>query len=70
MSNLFDYLNTVDKNATAREARIQNPELAVKMFGLSDDEQAAVMSGDKYKVAKLIGISADTVPSIHSNGCF
>ncbi len=64
MSKLLDYLNTLDKDATAREAHNKDPKTAMKKHGLSDVEQAALMSGDRKKVADAVGISADQLPSI------
>ena len=63
MSKLLDYLNVLDKDATAREAHIKDHKAAMAANGLSDDEQAAMMSGDKQKVADLIGISVDDITS-------
>lgn len=64
MSKLLDYLNILDKDAAAREAHNKDPKAAMKKHGLSDDEQAAFMSGDRKKVAAAVGISADTLPAI------
>lgn len=64
MSKLLDYLNALDKDAAAREAHAKDPKAAMTKFGLNADEQAALMSGDKKKVAALLGISADALPSI------
>jgi hypothetical protein len=64
MSKLLDYLNTLDKDAAAREAHAKDPKAAMKKFGLTAEEQAALMSGDKKKVADLIGVSADALPAI------
>jgi hypothetical protein len=64
MSKLLDYLNTLDKDATAREAHAKDPKAAMKKFGLTPEEKAAVMSGDKQKIAALVGVSADALPAI------
>jgi hypothetical protein len=64
MSKLLDYLNTLDKDATAREAHAKDPKAAMKKFGLTPEEKAAVMSGDRKKMADILGISADALPSI------
>jgi hypothetical protein len=64
MSKLLDYLNTLDKDAAAREAHAKDPKAAMTKHGLSDKEQAALMSGDRKKVADVVGISADQLPSI------
>lgn len=63
MSKLLDYLNALDKDATAREAHAANPTAAMTAFGLTDEEQAALLSGDKQRVADLLGISTDELPS-------
>ncbi|QJQ07542.1 hypothetical protein EJG51_000925 [Undibacterium piscinae] len=47
--------NTLDKDAAAREAHAKDPKAAMKKFGLTAEEQAALMSGDKKKVADLVG---------------
>lgn len=71
MSKLLDYLNTLDKDAAAREAHNKDPKAAMKKFGLSTHEQDAFMSGDKKKVAHVLGIDADDLPSIHvTNGTY
>lgn len=66
MSKLLDYLNILDKDAAAREAHNKDPKASMMKHGLSADEQAAVFSGDRKKVADLIGISADALPAIHT----
>jgi hypothetical protein len=66
MSKLLDYLNTLDKDAAAREAHAKDPKAAMKKFGLTPEEKAAVMSGDKKKIADLVGVSADVLPAIHT----
>lgn len=75
MSKLLDYLNILDKDAAAREAHLQDPIAAMKEFGLSGEEQSAVMSGNKKSAAALVGISAANLPSFiiapnagHSDG--
>lgn len=65
MSKLLDYLNTLDKDATAREAHAKNPSAAMSKNGLSVHEQDTVMSGDKKIMADLLNISAEVLPSIH-----
>lgn len=65
MSKLLDYLNTLDKDAAAREAHKKDPKGAMKKAGLNDQEQEALLSGDKKNVAAVLGISADALPSIH-----
>jgi hypothetical protein len=36
----------------------------MKKFGLTTEEQAALISGDKKKVADIVGVSADALPAI------
>jgi hypothetical protein len=64
MSKLLDYLNTLDKDAAAREAHAADPITAMTNYGLSADEQDALMSGDKKKVAKAAGIDEALLPAI------
>ena len=64
MSKLLDYLNTLDKDADALKAHKNGAKSAMGSFGLSEEEQAAVLSGDKAAVAGLLGISAEEVPAI------
>ncbi|MES2049906.1 MAG: hypothetical protein V4447_16010 [Pseudomonadota bacterium] len=67
MSKLLDYLNTLDKDAAARAAHAKDPKAAMNKHGLSDEEQAALMSGDKKKVAALVGVHEDSLPAIQSH---
>ena len=67
MSNLLNYLNALDKDAVIREAHAKDPKATMTKFGLSADEQAVLMSGDKKKVAALVGIHEDSLPSIQVN---
>lgn len=64
MSNLLDYLNILDKDAAARDAHNKDAKAAMTKFGLSDEEQKAVVSGNKKKVAALLGIHEDSLPPI------
>ena len=66
MSKLLDYLNHLDQNADARDAHFKDSESAAKDFGLTDDEHAALISGDKEKIASIIGVTADALPAIHT----
>jgi hypothetical protein len=61
---LLDYMNILDKDAAAREAHAADPQAAMKKFGLSADEEAAVMSGDKKKMAVLAGIAENAAPGM------
>lgn len=64
MSILIDYLNTLDQDANARDTHEQNPLKAMRDFGLSVEEQQAMLSGDKKQVAQLMGIGPDEWPVI------
>ncbi|MFZ6816310.1 hypothetical protein ACO0K3_17695 [Undibacterium sp. Rencai35W] len=64
MSKLLDYLNTLDKDAAAREAHVNDPKGTMDQFGLSEEEQNVFTSGDKAKLAQHIGINEDDLPSI------
>lgn len=64
MSNLINYLNALDKDAVAREAHKKDPRGAMKKFGLSYQEQEAMMPSDAKKVAVLVGIRDDELPYI------
>lgn len=71
MSKLLDYLNTLDKDAAAREAHAKDPKASMTKYGLNDAEQAAILSGDRKKIADQVGVSADSLPAIHvSNTSF
>jgi hypothetical protein len=61
---LLDYMNILDKDAAAREAHAKDPQTAMRDFGLTDEEKAAVMSGDEKQIADLVGVSADVRNSI------
>ena len=64
MSKLLDYLNSLDKDAAAREAHNKDAKAAMTKFGLTEEEQKAVVSGDKKKVASMVGIHEDSLPPI------
>ncbi|MBC3812018.1 hypothetical protein [Undibacterium aquatile] len=66
MSKLLDYLNYLDQNADAREAFAANPVAAMDSFGLSEEEKNSLISGDKSKVANLIGIDEADLPKLQS----
>lgn len=71
MSNLLNYLNTLDKDAEAREAHNADPQAAMANFGLLDHEQQAVLSGDHAAMANAAGIDAAQMPSAQiTNGEF
>ena len=64
MSKLLDYLNHLDKDSAARDAHAADPAGSMTNFGLSQDEQDALMSGDKQRIADACGISAADMPAI------
>jgi len=67
MAGLLDYLNLLDPDADALDAldaHIQDPEQAMRKFGLSDDESQAMLSGDKTGVANRLGINPDDLPTM------
>ena len=66
MSKLLDYINHLDKNADARDAHAADPGTCMTNFGLTQDEQDALMSGDKQRVADAIGIAVDAMPAMHT----
>jgi hypothetical protein len=66
MSKLLDYLNHLDKHADARAAHAADPGTSMTNFGLTQNEQDALMSGDKQRVADACGIALDAMPAIHT----
>lgn len=56
MLNLINYLNALDKDVSVREAHKTDPKMAMKKFGLTYQEQEAIMPQDTKKVAALLGI--------------
>jgi hypothetical protein len=64
MSKLLNYLNTLDKDAAVREAFAKDPKAAMAQHGLSEAEQAALLSGDKTAIAKMVGVDAAKLPAI------
>ena len=66
MSKLLDYINLLDKDATARAAHAQDPVAAMTQFGLNSSEQQAMQSGDKTAVANSIGIDVNALPTIQT----
>lgn len=64
MSKLLDYLNHLDKNADARNAHAADPAGSMTNFGLSQDEQNALISGSKQKVADACGIPVQEMKAL------
>jgi hypothetical protein len=52
--SLLQFLTDVSQNETTLEAFTQDPERAMAQAGLSDDEKAAVRSGDREAIAALV----------------
>jgi hypothetical protein len=65
MSKLLDYINHLDKNADARDAHAADPTGHMTNYGLTQDEQDALLSGDRQRVADAIGISVDAMTVVH-----
>lgn len=70
MSKVLDFLNTLDKDAVMLAEYKKDGKAVMTKYGLNEAEQQAVLSGDKQKVADLLGISADAVPVVHLNGTY
>ena len=64
MSKLLDYLNHLDKNADARDAHAADSTGSMTNFGLSQDEQDALNSGDKQQVADACGIPVQSLGAL------
>ncbi|OYT92530.1 MAG: hypothetical protein CFE43_07740 [Burkholderiales bacterium PBB3] len=62
MSKLLDYLNTIDSDAAARQAHAADPKAAMTQFGLTEEEQLALASGDTQAIAKLCGVEPSLLP--------
>jgi hypothetical protein len=65
MSNLLDYLNHLDKNADARDAHAADATGSMTNFGLSQDEQDALNSGDKAQIAAACGVPVENLQVVH-----
>lgn len=70
MSKVLDFLNALDKDAAMLAEYKKDGKAVMTKFGLSEAEQRAILSQDKQQVAALLGISADDVPVLHSNGTY
>ncbi|ASJ97442.1 hypothetical protein [Shewanella marisflavi] len=60
MSKLSDFFQKLGSDAALLEAYKADPEGVMQNYGLSDEEIAAVMSGDKEQIDSLSGDSSDT----------
>ncbi|QDF75979.1 MULTISPECIES: hypothetical protein [Shewanella] len=60
MSKLSDFFQKLGSDAALLEAYKADPEGVMQDNGLSDEEIAAVMSGDKEQIDSLSGDSSDT----------
>ncbi|MBC3920503.1 hypothetical protein H8L32_23770 [Undibacterium sp. CY18W] len=58
-NTLIEYLNSIDSNANMLEFHKTDPVVAMTNFGLSNVEQAALLSGNRVVVATVVGISTD-----------
>lgn len=56
MASLLNYLNLLDQDANARDAHEFDSLIAMSNFGLSHQEQLAMLSGDKAQVTQLLGM--------------
>ena len=65
MSKLLDYINLLDKNATARHAHASDTVSSMESFGLSKREQEAFLSGDRQRIVVACEISPEDFPVIH-----
>lgn len=65
MTNLLEYFNVVDKNAVVRAAHQADPAASMSAFGLSIDEQNAVLSGNTHTLAEALGIDSAEIPVVH-----
>jgi len=66
MSKLLDYLNALDKDATIRAAHAADPVACMTNFGLNADEQDALRSGDRQRIADTIGVPVQNIETIHT----
>ena len=55
MSALSDFFTQLGQDAQLMEAYQQDPEAVMRAHGLTDEEIAAVMSGDMGKLKSLSG---------------
>ena len=56
MSNLVDFLKSMGKDSNLEDEFGRDPDAVMERFGLSDDEKAAVKSGDADKVKAMCGL--------------
>lgn len=66
MPDLLTYLNLLSKDSNVQAAHNNDPHAAMTNFGLSQDEQAALLSGNRAVVAQLIGIQDNVYNAIDS----
>ncbi|MBV8666956.1 MAG: hypothetical protein JO269_10790 [Burkholderiaceae bacterium] len=62
MSKLLDYINHLDKDASARAEHQTAPVKSMTNFGLTVDEQDALLVGDRQRIAGAIGILTKDLP--------
>jgi hypothetical protein len=66
MSKLLDYINALDKDAAVRTAHAADPVACMTNFGLSADEQDALRSGDRQRIADAIGVPLQNIQAMHT----
>ena len=66
MSKLVEYLNALDSDAELKAAHDADPEGTMADYGLTDEEIAAVMSGDDSTITKASGVEVDSASSIQA----
>lgn len=59
MANLKDFVSRVSQDQTLRDQYLADPQATMTSQGLSKEEQDAVMSGDRARVASMIDPDAD-----------
>ena len=59
MANLKDFVSRVSQDQTLRDQYLADPQATMTRQGLSKEEQDAVMSGDRARVASMIDPDAD-----------
>lgn len=59
MASLKDFVSRVSQDQTLRDQYLADPQATMTSEGLSQEEQDAVMSGDRARVASLIDPGAE-----------
>lgn len=63
---LLDYMNTLDKDAAAREAHAKDPQEAMRKYGLTAEERAAVVSGNMDEMMEMLGGTVGAMSAIRA----